>query len=1098
MHRLCCAALALGFLCSAKPSWEFDSHGNVVLGGDLAGIRAVVNMHGPNWSNATAMGITASERTATSAAGALDAPAGCQGKLDFSVEVRPVGDAVELAYALHFTEPTTITGAYVSLFLPVDRQIGQQVALLRSKSAGTFTEDIQGTVVSGQAPGLFIGGEDGLAVAMNAVGPVMVQDGRKYHSTEYELRFALFGNGPVRPGLEARRVFRLARTSAKEAEAMVAELNPPRELRDGQPYLLLEEDGTLQVRDARRRQLVDILLAAHGPNWSYVSQGGKKVATVGDDRSRSLAGSLEIPQNPAGTVLDFAETVSETGPQQARLAYQLSFPKGATLNGYQASFTVPLRVYSGKSFTIVADGQPGQPTVIPATLGESFLFNGEARGFALATGEAESLRVVAQEPMRLLVQDNRGWGGDSIEFRFCFARIGQQDGQAASVPVGYQTGVTYDIALPTDTQIVLNQAASPSRTDTHDWIPYTLPWDSAPVDVSFLNAKPAGSEGFVTVRDGRFVLADSGREIRFWGTCFSAGSNFPSHEQAEKIARRLASFGINMVRTHHADASWAERHFFPKEVDDTRHFDAENLDRFDYLMYCLERAGIYIYLDQLVNRSFKTGDEVDAVDQIGVCGKPYSNFDPRLIELQKEFSRNIWTHVNPYTKRAYKDDPAVALMEFANENDLFTQTVTVEPYRTRLEARYRAWAAEQGVTLPKEPVDFTKSTDSLMRFLIEVQANYYAEMGKYLREEVGVRVPMTGSNWSRNAALLLSLDALPYTDSHAYHNHPSREGVFGNTPMLGGSGTIMDGLGFQARVGKPFFVSEWDEPWPNEWRAELPLWIAAVSAFQGWNGLTVYTYRHSSAVPVDSITGAFETFNDPARFGLFPHAALIYRRGDFSEGKETTVVRVPRAVAESAKSPSPWSSRAYRGLAESQRFRTDFATGLPYDQPIVEGDKRESTTGQIRHDIERRLLLLDSPRTQAISGFLKEVGTVQTSGLTVTGTSLFATVAASALDDQELARSGRVLLTAVGRAENTDFAYNLLRNRRVSSGSGPILADPIRAQVALRTSQTNLQVVPVAADGSQGKPLPSRYADGTLQFEIGPAAKTIYYLIEAR
>jgi len=670
--------------------------------------------------------------------------------------------------------------------------------------------------------------------------------------------------------------------------------------------------------------------------------------------------------------------------------------------------------------------------------------------------------------------------------------------QALEQAVGHRLALAYDIPFPADTQIVLNQAASPSRTDTCDWIPYTLPWDSAPVDVSFLNQRPAGAQGFIEIRNGRFVLADTGQGVRFWGTCFSAGANFPSHEQAEKVARRLAAFGINMVRTHHADASWAERHFFPKEVDNTRTFDAENLDRFDYLIHCLKREGIYIYLDQLVNRSFKTGDEVDAVDEIGVCGKPYSNFDPRLIELQQEFSRSLWTHVNPYTKLAYKDEPAVALMEFANENDLFTQTVTVEPYRSRLEARYRAWAAEQGVTLPQEPIDFAKSTDSLMRFLIEVQANYYAEMGTYLREEVGVRVPMTGSNWSRNAALLLALDGVPFTDSHAYQNHPSREGVFANTPMLGGGGTIMDGLGFQSRPGKPFFVSEWDEPWPNEWRAELPVWIAAVSAFQGWNGLTVYTYRHSSAVPVDSITGAFETFNDPARFGLFPHAALIYRRGDFSEGKETTVVQIPKDLAASAKSPSPWSAKAYRGLAESQRFRTDFATGLPYGQPIVEGNQRESTTGQIRHDIDRRLLLLDSPRTQAVSGFLQEVGKVQTSGLDVTGTSLFATIAVSALDDQTLADSGRILLTAVGRAENTDFSYNLLRNRRVSSGTGPILVDPIRAQIALRTTQTNLQVVPIAADGGQGEPLPSRYADGTLQFEIGPAAKTIYYLIERR
>jgi len=65
-------------------------------------------------------------------------------------------------------------------------------------------------------------------------------------------------------------------------------------------------------------------------------------------------------------------------------------------------------------------------------------------------------------------------------------------------------------------------------------------------------------------------------------------------------------------------------------------------------------------------------------EQLENAAKPYTNFDPRLIELHKKFSYDLTTHVNPYTKLAYKDDPAVVLMEFANENDLFTQKVTLE------------------------------------------------------------------------------------------------------------------------------------------------------------------------------------------------------------------------------------------------------------------------------------------------------------------------------------------------------------------------------------------------------------------------------------
>ena len=1100
MLRMFCLALVYTLVAMAQPAFQWNDRGTLSFGGDLAGIRATVNMHGPNWSGSSVEDGSARADGEGRVVGTFPAARGCAGSVQYTVAAQAVDGALELDYSVAFTESTTITGAYLSLFLPAAAFEGQQVGLLGGRASGVLPTGKDGVGVSGPASGVFVGKETGLAVVQNSTSRVLVQNNRQYGSEEYELRFVLFESGPVRPGLEARRVFRIARTGEKEGQEMAASLNPPRELRPDQPFLLQDKDGTLQLRNARRQRLASICLAVHGPNWRYTAQSDAKVATTGDARSRSFAGALAVGENPPGTTMEFAQTTTETGPAQARIDYRIHFPKPTLVNGYQLSITVPLSVYSGKGFRIQDGHRKETGMTIPPTAGESFLFSAPSTGFALAPGDPNGFRAEADVPMRLLVQDNRNWGSDSIEFRFCFARAGSDETtQAASIPAGHKASLGLSLQLPPDTQIVLDEGGTPSRTDTTEWFPFTLPWDSAPVDVSFLNHKPAGEHGFVTTRDGRFVLAETGEEIRFWGTCFSAGANFPSHEQAEKIARRLAAFGINMVRTHHADARWSERHFFPKDADHTRSFDAENLDRFDYLVHCLKQEGIYIYLDQLVNRYFKPGDGVDAVEELGACAKPYSNFDPRLIELQKEFSRSLWTHVNPYTKLAYKDDPAIALMEFANENDLFTQQVTLEPYRSRLETRYRAWVKERAIAPPEGPVDFTKLTDPLVRFLIDVQAHYYREMGDYLRDEVGVRVPMTGSNWSRNAALLLALDDLPFTDSHAYHNHPARDGAFGNTPMVGGSGTIMDGLGFQSRPGKPFFVSEWDEPWPNEWRAELAVWIAAVSAFQGWNGLTVYTYRHSSSVPIEHISGAFETFNDPARFGLFPHAALAYRRGDFATGDGTLLVQIPRDLAASAKSPSPWSGKAYRGLAETRRFRTglgEAGQGVPLDQGVAEGNLRRSSSGQIRRDVEKRILLLDSPRTQAVTGFLAEAGPQQTSALAVVSDTLFATVAASALDERTLDQSERILLTAVGRAENTGFAYNLLRNRRVASGTGPILVDPVRARVSLRTSRRDLAVVPIAADGTRGTPLPTTYGDGALRFEIG-SAKTIYYVLSA-
>lgn len=85
------------------------------------------------------------------------------------------------------------------------------------------------------------------------------------------------------------------------------------------------------------------------------------------------------------------------------------------------------------------------------------------------------------------------------------------------------------------------------------------------------------------------------------------------------------------------------------------------MDRLDYLIWCLKKEGIYVYLDLLTYRRFETGDGVESAYQLGDAAKPYSTYNRRLIELQKKYNYDLWTHINPYTKLAYKDEPAIVM-----------------------------------------------------------------------------------------------------------------------------------------------------------------------------------------------------------------------------------------------------------------------------------------------------------------------------------------------------------------------------------------------------------------------------------------------------
>ena len=238
--------------------------------------------------------------------------------------------------------------------------------------------------------------------------------------------------------------------------------------------------------------------------------------------------------------------------------------------------------------------------------------------------------------------------------------------------------------------------------------PFVLPWDDASsgtiTDVSFLNVKPAGAHGYVVAKNGHFVETNTNARVRFLGVNFAAKDAFPSHADAAKVAARIAKLGINLVRLHHMDNSdWGqEASIWDYSYKDRQHLSAAQLDKLDYFISQLKRNGVYVNLNLHVSRQFSEADGFPAsVSQISTSfDKRVDEFDRRMILLQKNYARDLLTHVNPYTHLAYNADPAVLVVEINNENSLVgdpwatlgagLDTLT-EPFRGELTGFWNAW-----------------------------------------------------------------------------------------------------------------------------------------------------------------------------------------------------------------------------------------------------------------------------------------------------------------------------------------------------------------------------------------------------------------------
>ena len=188
---------------------------------------------------------------------------------------------------------------------------------------------------------------------------------------------------------------------------------------------------------------------------------------------------------------------------------------------------------------------------------------------------------------------------------------------------------------------------------------------------------PAGIHGFVAVVNRHFYFTD-GTRARFWGTNLCFDGCFPAYDQAEVLAERIAFFGFNAVRLLHMDYSFEPGGIFEDAAADktdiqlkpTGRISANQLKKLDYFIFQLKQRGIYVDMTLLTARSFTGADGVPAAALLGPAAKAVSLFDPALITLQKKYALDLLTHLNPYTKMRYCDDPAIGLVELNDDNTL--------------------------------------------------------------------------------------------------------------------------------------------------------------------------------------------------------------------------------------------------------------------------------------------------------------------------------------------------------------------------------------------------------------------------------------------
>ncbi len=841
--------------------------------------------------------------------------------------------------------------------------------------------------------------------------------------------------------------------------------------------------------------------------------------------------------------------------------------------------------------------------------------------------------------------------------------------------------------------------------------PFVVAYGERPnlTDVSSWLDKPAGKFGYVRIQNDQFVT-DAG-PIRFWGTnlCFEAC--FPSREESERLAQRLASFGFNVVRLHHMDSY----SIWGKSPNKTI-IDPEKLDQLDYLIYQLKKHGIYVNINLHVSRWLDEKEGFPHRDRRPRYDKGLGNFEPRMIELQKKYARDLLLHRNPYTGLTYAEDPAVAFVEISNEDALYTvwnwgdlddlpdpymatfrklwndwlrkkygttealrqawkggefplgeellrggnfgtdfekwwrierdQQTVVDvnslqngpdnssslrihvqqmgevPWRPQIahpgisvkagmpytlsgfirgdkpgritvncmmahepwenlglmgsvpvEREWRSFqftffatkdtsnaritvtglqpgtyelakfslrpggivALEAGQTLEANSVPVPKKRGPLppeqaradfADFMWEVEHNYWVGMYRFLKDELGVQALVAGTQLGYSPAHIQA--QLDYLDDHAYWQHPAFPGrpwdrdnwYVRNVAMVNSPGGVLLTRAARRVVGRPYTLSEYNHPAPNFYGAEGFPMVAAFGAFQGWNGIYVFTYANSRDFEIRRLQGYFDIKSDPTRLVHMPACAAMFLRGDvpqaqrlvaapLSAEKEREILR--RTLDSRRLNTDEVGLASQWGLIHAIGIDLTGAQPVPTLSQVLTTEIFRSDTGALEWNISRPgagYFLVNTPKNKVFTGFVAErvfdLGEVR---LQLGQTRVdWATVTLCVIEGEGFRGPARILLAATGYAQNAQANIEKLDGDRITLrrnwGTEPILCEGIPGVVTLPVPAERVNAWALDEAGNRKAQL--RVSRPTIRgaqisaVEIHPRYQTLWYEISIK
>jgi len=440
-----------------------------------------------------------------------------------------------------------------------------------------------------------------------------------------------------------------------------------------------------------------------------------------------------------------------------------------------------------------------------------------------------------------------------------------------------------------------------------------------------------------------------------------------------------------------------------------------------------------------------------------------------------------------------------------------------------------------------------------LEFLAYVEKDYYKEMVNYIRDELNVYRPITGtqSNYGGLLSHKNMVDTMDYLDIHFYWDHPSipteeHDGLwFQNKSMLDHpSQSVIKGIVEARAKGKPFTISEYSPNQLSQYAQEGHVLTAAYAALQDIDGVFLFSYYASGGdirnnLNPDRLTHMYNVLSETRVESLMHFAANIFRRGDVSAAKNIIELHISQDArieqVINGVNIRNISSLLQDGLFIKDKNRKSFnvklgltsRTNLTHESsnvistqetifPEQEKSRYISDTGELSwvksDDYNNSYFILDTPLSKAVTGYIgREIKMNDIIVKGIDGKEQYGTVAITSLDGKSINNSHNILITSVGKGKNQNTEY-VKKGKGVTqcvkgidgkcmwpfwhNASGSFVVDSNQVEIQYTTNAKKISVVGLSITGSPMAHIDVIKRPYGFDFTIGrDKHKTPWYLI---